>query len=164
MDGLPGQLILIQHGSDPENFINQKILKMNSINKSSQTLLAELEYETKIREELNDAVLYFDYEDNEDSCVLSLVTISKTHGQRFLFHRVLSHSRTNCLYEMLKYIQSDYIKNMEHYEINWAVKGENKTQKSWFYGKSFLDVISKFFHMKDSSEISIYEIKMMPMS
>jgi hypothetical protein len=64
---------------------------------------------------------------------------------------------------MLKYIKSDYKKNMEHYEINWKIKGE-KSQKSWFYGKSFLDVVDKFFYMKDAAEIIIYEIKMMPIS
>lgn len=137
---------------------------MGADNKTSEVLLAELNCESNIRKELEDVVLYFDYEDREEDCTLSLVTISKTHGQRFLFHRVKSHSRNNCLYEMLKYIQSDYKKNMEHYEINWKIKGQKECQKSWFYGKSFLDVVDKFFYMKDAAEIIIYEIKMMPIS
>jgi hypothetical protein len=137
---------------------------MKADNKTSEVLLAELKYEEKIRKELEDVILYFDYEDGEEDCSLSLVTISKTHGQRFLFHRIKSHSRNNCLYEMLKYIQSNYKKNMEHYEINWKIRGERESQRSWFYGRSFLDVIDKFFYMKDPGEISIYEIKMMPIS
>jgi len=137
---------------------------MKADNKTSEVLLAELKYEEKIRKELEDVILYFDYEDGEEDCSLSLVTISKTHGQRFLFHRIKSHSRNNCLYEMLKYIQSNYKKNMEHYEINWKIRGERESQRSWFYGRSFLAVIDKFFYMKDPGEISIYEIKMMPIS
>ena len=136
---------------------------MKADNKTSEVLLAELRYEDQIRKELEDVVLYFDYEDGEEDCTLSLVTISKVHGQRFLFHRIKSHSRNNCLYEMRRYIQSNYKKNMEHYEINWRMRG-GESQKSWFYGRSFLDVIDKFFYMKDPDEISVYEIKMMPIS
>jgi hypothetical protein len=138
---------------------------MKSLNKTSKDLLSELEWEEKIRTELSDSILYFEYEEIEEETTLHLITISKSHGERFLFHRVKSFSRSNCLYEMHRYIVSDYKKNAEHYEIHWMKKksGE-KSLRSWFYGKSFLEVMDKFFYLKDPSEVSILEIKLMPLS
>ena len=55
---------------------------MNSINKTSDVLLKEIELEDKIRKELSDVILYFDYQEYEnmgDEASLSLITISKNH-------------------------------------------------------------------------------------
>jgi hypothetical protein len=140
---------------------------MNSLNKSAETLLAELEIENKIRLELPEVNLYFDFSDGEEKTEFRLVTISKTHGERFLFHKSTSTSRLSCLDDMLKYINGNYKKNLEHYEIIWSKKINStlgETQKSWFCGSSFLDVMDKFFYLKDTSEIRIFKIKLMPIS
>jgi hypothetical protein len=137
---------------------------MNSLNKTSDILLAEISTEEKIRLELPEVNLYFDFTDSDDVTELSLVTISKSHGERFLFHKTKNHSRLQCLGEMLDYIQSKYKKNLEHYEIIWAKKSDMVSQKSWFCGSSFLEVMDKFYYMKDTSEIRIFNIKLMPIS
>jgi hypothetical protein len=138
---------------------------MKSLNKTSEILLHELELETNIRKELPEVHLYFDYEEDDDGMTeLSVVTISKTHGERFLFHKVLAPSREKSLKKMMAFVQSNYKKNSEHYEIVWTKKGTGSSQKSWFYGTSFLDVIDKFFYMKDTSEIQIFSIIMSPIS
>jgi hypothetical protein len=137
---------------------------MNSLNKTSDILLAEISIEEKIRKELPEVSLYFDFTDSDESTELSLVTISKSHGERFLFHKTKSHSRLQCLQEMINYIQSKYKKNLEHYEIIWAKKVDMISQKSWFCGSSFLEVMDKFYYMKDTSEIRIFEIRLMPIS
>ena len=59
---------------------------MNPLNKSSETLIAEIEAEKQIRQLLPDVNLYFDYQESETETELHLVTISKSHGERFLFH------------------------------------------------------------------------------
>lgn len=138
---------------------------MNSINKSSQILLDELDYENKIRQELNEVILYFDYtEGDEGRTELSLITISKNHGERFLFHKTDSYSRLNCLQKMLEYLKSDYKKNYQNYEIIWRKKDERVDNRSWFNGKSFLEVIDKFYYMKDASDILVYSVKQLPLS
>jgi len=139
---------------------------MNSLNKSSEILIAEMQSESLIRKELDDVILYFDYteDDSTSNTVLSLITISKNHGERFLFHKIESTSKLKCLSKMIDYIKSDFKVNHQNYEIVWVKKGEIKSNISWFHGKSFLDVVDKFFYMKDPSDILIYEVKMKPMS
>lgn len=138
---------------------------MNSLNKSSETLLLEIKLQDLIKLELPDSNLYFDFtEDNLDYSALSLVTISRNHGERFLFHKTEGNSRVSCLREMLDYIKSDYKKKLENYEILWANKSDMVFKKSWFCGNSFIDIMDKFFYMKDTSEIRVLEVKLMPIS
>lgn len=137
---------------------------MNSLNKSSDILLSELSTQESIEKELPEVKLYFDFEDGESHTELSLVTISKIHGERFLFHKTMGNSRLDCLEQMLNFIKSDYKKNLENYEVQWAKKSDMSTQKSWFCGSSFLEVMDKFFYLKDTSEIRIFLVKLMPIS
>jgi hypothetical protein len=137
---------------------------MNSLNKSSEILLAEMTSEDTIRKELDDVTLYFDYQETDTETELSLITISKNHGERFLFHKTSSINKLICLGKMIDYIQSDYKKNFQNYEIVWRKKGDSTDNISWFNGKSFLSIIDKFYFMKDPSDILIYEVKMKPMA
>lgn len=137
---------------------------MNLFNKSSEVLIEELNVEQTIRTLLPEVNIYFDYQELESETELNLVTISKTHGERFLFHKIKSNSKLNCLKLMLEYIQSDYQKNYQNYEIQWAKKGEPKTYTSWFYAKSFIECIDKFFHLKDTQEIIVYSVTLRPQS
>lgn len=137
---------------------------MNSLNKSSEILLAEMTSEDIIRKELNDVTLYFDYQESDSETELSIITISKNHGERFLFHKIKSNSKISCLSKMVDYIKSDYKKNFQNYEIVWRKKGDTKDNISWFNGKSFLDIVDKFYFMKDPADIIIYDVKMKPMS
>lgn len=137
---------------------------MNSFNKTSDVLLAEMSVEDIIRKELPEVTLYFDYQEYFTETELYLVTISKIHGERFLFHKIKSESKLLCLNKMLEYIKSDYKKNYLNYEIIWRKKEDSKDTVSWFCGRSFLEVMEKFFHLKDSQDIIIFEVKLKPMS
>jgi len=136
---------------------------MNSLNKSTESLLRELELESLIREELNDVILYFDYKTDVDyRLILSIITISKNHGEKFLFHRITAQDKLDCLENMLDYIRSDYKSNSLNYEIIWHKKGEHIDIKSWFCGKSFLNIMEKFFFLKDTQEIIIFNVNLKP--
>jgi len=137
---------------------------MNSLNKSSEILLAEMTSEDIIRKELNDVTIYFDYQEDDSETELSIITISKNHGERFLFHKIKAGSKISCLSKMIDYIKSDYKLNHQNYEIIWRKKGDAKDNTSWFHGKSFLDIVDKFYFMKDPADIIIYEVKMKPMA
>jgi hypothetical protein len=137
---------------------------MNSLNKSSEILLAEMTSEDTIRKELNDVTIYFDYQEDDSETELSIITISKNHGERFLFHKIKSISKISCLSKMIDYIKSDYKLNHQNYEIIWRKKGDVKDNTSWFHGKSFLNIVDKFYFMKDPADIIIYEVKMKPMA
>ena len=97
---------------------------MNSINKSSEILLEEIASEDIIRKELDDVTLYFDYQETDSETELSLITISKNHGERFLFHKIISNTKLFCLIKMIDYIKSDYKVNHQNYEIVWRKKGD----------------------------------------
>jgi hypothetical protein len=86
------------------------------------------------------------------------------HAGNFLFHKIKSNSKLYCLKLMIDYIRSDYKKNYQNYEIIWRKKEDSKDTISWFYGRSFLDVIDKFFYLKDSQDIIIYEVKLRPIA
>lgn len=137
---------------------------MNSLNKTSEVLMAEMTAEQLIRDEFPEVNLYFDYQETDLETELYLVTISKTHGERFLFHKIKSLNKLSCLNLMIEYIKSDYKKNYQNYEIVWRKKEDTKDTVSWFCGKSFLDVMEKFFHLKDSQDIIIFEVKLKPIS
>lgn len=137
---------------------------MNSLNKSSEILLDEMTSEDIIRKELNDVTIYFDYQEDDSETELSIITISKNHGERFLFHKIKSISKISCLSKMIDYIKSDYKLNHQNYEIIWRKKGDDKDNTSWFHGKSFLNIVDKFYFMKDPADIIIYEVKMKTMS
>lgn len=137
---------------------------MNSFNKTSEVLMAEMAAEQLIRDEFPEVNLYFDYQETDLDTELYLVTISKTHGERFLFHKIKSLTKLSCLNLMIEYIRSDYKKNYQNYEIVWRKKEDSKDTISWFCGRSFLDVIEKFFHLKDSQDIIIFEVKLRPMA
>jgi hypothetical protein len=137
---------------------------MNSLNKSSEILLAEMTSEDIIRKELNDVTIYFDYQEDDSETELSIITISKNHGERFLFHKIKAGSKISCLSKMIDYIKSDYKLNHQNYEIIWRKKGDANDNTSWFHGKSFLDIVDKFYFMKDPADVIIYEVKMKPMA
>lgn len=137
---------------------------MNSINKTSEILLEEIQLENQIRNELNETTLYFDYTETEVITELSLITISKSHGERFLFHKVKNSTKHHCLTNMLEYIRSDYKKNFQTYEIIWKRKTGTEDIKSWFCGKSFIDIIDKFYHLKETNEVIVYSVTLKPQS
>ena len=137
---------------------------MNPLNKSSETLIAEIEAEKQIRQLLPDVNLYFDYQESETETELHLVTISKSHGERFLFHKIVGKSKLTCLNSMIEYIKSDYQKNYQNYEVTWTKKGQHQTYTSWFYSKSFIECIDKFFHLKDTQDIIVYSVTLKPQS
>lgn len=145
---------------------------MDSINKSSETLLKELELEAEIRNELSDVTVYFDFvwRDSSGMPSLSVITISRVHGQRFLFHKTYSsttneNSKVYCLEAMLRYIKSDYKKNLLHYTIEWAPKSDTRViQTSWFHGSSLLEIMDKFYYLKNPHEISVFDIRLNPES
>jgi hypothetical protein len=137
---------------------------MNSINKTSEILLEEIQLENQIRNELNETTLYFDYTETDELTELSLITISKSHGERFLFHKVKNSTKQHCLINMLEYIRSDYKKNFQTYEIIWKRKSGTEDIKSWFCGKSFIDIIDKFYHLKETNEVIVYSVTLKPQS
>ncbi len=137
---------------------------MSFNNKPSSILLEELKLEDEIKKELSDVIVYFDYQENNDETELSLITISKNHGERFLFHKCTSKNKIDSLKSMLTYIKSDYKTNRMNYEVLWAKKGEGKSNISWFHGISFIEIIDKFYFMKDPADIIIYEVKLKPMA
>jgi hypothetical protein len=133
-------------------------------NKPSSILLEELKLEEEIKKELNDVIVYFDYQEDDEKIELSLITISKNHGERFLFHKCGSQNKIGALKSMLDYIKSDYKTNRMNYEVLWTKKGEGKTNKSWFHGISFIEIMDKFYFMKDPADVIIYEVKLKPMA
>ena len=133
-------------------------------NKPSSILLEELKLEEEIKKELNDVIVYFDYQEDDEKIELSLITISKNHGERFLFHRCTSKNKIDSLKSMLTYIKSDYKNNRMNYEVIWTKKGEGKSNISWFHGISFIEIMDKFYFMKDPADVIIYEVKLKPMA
>ncbi len=144
----------------------------NAIQQPTEVLLKEIDLENKIREQLDDTQIYFDYNivpepDGLEFPIikLDLITINKEHNQKFLFHSVKGGSKIEILKNMIAYI-TDYKKNLEIYAIEWLdIKRDGVSgniQTSWFRGNDITDVLNKFYYEKEKSQFKIFKIKLMP--
>lgn len=143
----------------------------NAIQQPIEVLLKEIELENQIRQLLDDTQIYFDYnllnfnEQGEALMLkLDLITISREHNHKFLFHSVVATSKVALLREMMRYID-EYKRQQENYQIEWThLKDVNRMQNSWFRGNDIFDVLNKFYYGKEKSQFKIFGIKLMPMS
>jgi hypothetical protein len=143
----------------------------NAIQQPTEVLLKEIELENHIRQLLDDTQIYFDYnvlnfsqEGEVPLLKLDLITISREHNQKFLFHSVTGGTKVGLLREMIKYID-EYKRQQENYEIEWMnYNTSDKMQTSWFRGNDIFDVLNKFYYNKEKSQFKIFKIKLTPMA
>lgn len=128
----------------------------------------------------NDSVVHYEYsvkKDHNGTCsidvsIVSIHTYNPKHDTSFLlfedtrsFDGSLINTKLVQLDDALKYLKGVTKSNkMNTYTIKWAKQNDSKTNTSYFWGTSMLDVIKKFFSGKNEYDYVIYEIMLSPES
>lgn len=94
---------------------------------------------------------------------VSAHTYNSQTQETFLLRSESGRSYEYCLERILVYVQC-HRKTYNSYTVNWAKKGTNDKNISYFNGSSIIEIMDKFFEGKDPSEYNVYEIKMNPTS
>ncbi len=123
--------------------------------------IARLQNQIKEHLGLRDSEAIFEYNNVDNGVTFNLITINSEHNQSFLFHSVRGLDKVNALQEMLAYAQS--YRDKEHsYTIQWAIRGTNRLETSYFRGTDFYDVLYKFHFGRDRNTVQIYSISLNP--
>ena len=106
---------------------------------------------------------------------LKVITINPNHSKHFLLHRVKkqvvdSHNIDDLYCEILKEVitilHSRNDTTIIHYAIGWRDRSNEAikftTITSYFSGKSFKEIIEKFFFEKNENDIIIDSITLLP--
>ena len=107
---------------------------------------------------------------------LKVVTINPSHSNHFLLHKVKkiipdNNTNVNALYckilkEVIKTIESNTDTTIYHYAIGWRDRTKQAvkftTITSYFSGRTFKEIIEKFFFEKCENDIIIDSITLLP--
>lgn len=114
----------------------------------------------------NGATVHFEYETDglwgTPSWIVSALTINPNNKEIFLLKKESASTKEGALKKILSYVKEQ--KGLNSFTVIWAKKGNNKTETSYFYCHDVVDVVDKFFNNKETSQYTIYEIKMNPIA
>lgn len=132
--------------------------KKNNVNNYREII----DLENKIKSYFDNCDVYFEYGVDK----LDVFTISKSHGETFLFDSVscINSNKKYGLIQILDRLVNNPKIYLVHYEVEWLDKKSEThiTNKSWFYGRDLLDILNKFYVNKDRSSIVIFSIDLRP--
>ena len=115
----------------------------------------------------NGCSAHFKYIHSSNTCKLDLVTYNPLHRTHFLLHSLEGDTQIDALRKM-----HEYIVQMAHcrskllsYTIEWYNSdGKGESFVSSFYGTGIEDVVKKFLYGKSPNSITIFSIKLNPIS
>jgi hypothetical protein len=112
---------------------------------------------------LTSAEAIFEHSVEDGKATARLITINPEHNQSFLFHTATGTDKTSALRAMLDYTLN--YRDKEHsYTIQWAARGSNRLETSYFRGSDIYEVLHKFSYGRDRSAILIYSVSLNPIT
>jgi len=137
-----------------------------------QALKRKCELQQKIIDQIyndNKVTPHFDYHDVQDGKkTLTMITSNPVHKELFTLYTTKAHqSELECLDEVLNYLKSVKEPDSGHfnYQIVWFRKSDPKERfTSYFTGKDYLEIITKFYENKDPQEFIIVTTAMKPIA
>jgi|SaaInlV_100m_DNA_4_1039707.scaffolds.fasta_scaffold77964_2 hypothetical protein len=115
----------------------------------------------------NSCSAHFKYIYSPNTCKLDLVTYNPLHQTHFLLHSLDSITQIDALCKMYEYIMhmKDSQSKLSSYTIEWySTNGKGGSFVSSFYGAGIEDVVKKFLYGKSPNSITIFSIKLNPIS
>lgn len=112
---------------------------------------------------LRSADLVFDFAGNDGKVKLDLITINPRHNQSFLFKSTIGFDKTDALYKMLDYVKTHKEKESS-YTIQWATKGMNELQTSYFRAKNMYDAMDKLYYGRDMNNLTVFSVVLNPIA
>jgi hypothetical protein len=107
--------------------------------------------------------LVFEYGHADNGVKLDLITVNPRHNQSFLFHSTLGVDNLDALEKMVEYVQSNH-SNEESYTVQWMAKGDKELHTSYFRAKNIYEALDKLYYGRDMNMITVYIVKLNPMS
>lgn len=128
----------------------------------NKVLQLEHEIASFVRQE-NGATVHFKREHQSFASVtIHAFTINASNSEEFLLKTVRARTEEECLEEILEYVKKK--SGESPFTVRWSKKGSNKIEDSYFYCHDITDVVKKFFHNKNVSDYTVYEIKLNPIA
>ncbi len=125
--------------------------------------VARLQKEIKDMLGLNTENLVFEYSTHNNTIKLDLVTVNPRHNQSFLFHTSEGIDKIDALKKMREYVNRKY-KEENSYTIQWITVGSDELHTSYFRAKDMYAALDKLYYGRDMNTISVYIIKLNPIS
>jgi len=125
--------------------------------------VARLQKEIKDMLGLNTENLVFEYSAHNNTIKLDLITVNPRHNQSFLFHTSEGIDKIDALKKMREYVNRKY-KEENSYTIQWITVGSDELHTSYFRAKDMYVALDKLYYGRDMTTISVYIIKLNPIS
>ena len=133
------------------------------VNKDERVAVAGLQKEIKDLLGLSTENLVFEFSSNGNKIKLDLITVNPRHNQSFLFHTDEGIDKIDALQKMLSYVKKNY-KDENSYTIQWTMKNSTDLHTSYFRAKNMYQALDKLYYGRDMNMISVYIIKLNPIS
>jgi len=109
------------------------------------------------------STLNFEYKKIAGKIHLNLVTVNPRHHQSFLFHSTIGIDKTDALSKMLTYIKK--VRDKENtYTVQWMARNDKEFHTSYFRAKNMYEALDKLYFGRDINTITIYSLKLNPIS
>lgn len=125
--------------------------------------VAKLQKDIKDMLGLNTENLVFEYSSHNSTIKLDLITVNPRHNQSFLFHTSEGIDKIDALKKMRDYVKRKY-KEENSYTIQWTTVDSNELHTSYFRAKDMYSALDKLYYGRDMNTISVYIIKLNPIS
>ncbi len=125
--------------------------------------VARLQKDIKDMLGLNTENLVFEYSVHNNTIKLDLITVNPRHNQSFLFNTAEGIDKIDALKKMRDYVKRKY-KEENSYTIQWTTLDSNELHTSYFRAKDMYNALDKLYYGRDMNTISVYIIKLNPIS
>jgi len=133
------------------------------INPDERVEVARYQKEIKDLLSLNTENLVFEYSTHNNAVKLDLITVNPRHNQSFLFHSSEGIDKLDALKKMREYVRKKY-KEENSYTIQWTTLDSNDLHTSYFRAKDMYGALDKLYYGRDMNTISVYIVKLNPIS
>jgi hypothetical protein len=125
--------------------------------------LARLQKEIQDFLGLSSDNFFFEYSTQQNKVKLDLITVNPRHNQSFLFHSTIGVDKLDALQKMTEYIKS-YRSVENSYTVQWMSKEDKQLHTSYFSAKNIYEALDKLYYGRDMNTITVYIVKLNPLS
>lgn len=125
--------------------------------------LARLQKEIQDFLGLSSDNLIFEYGTQNNKIKLDLVTVNPRHNQSFLFHSTKGVDKVDALRKMAEYVKN-YRNTENSYTVQWMAKDDKQLHTSYFSARNIYEALDKLYYGRDMNTITVYIVKLNPMS
>lgn len=136
---------------------------MNYSREDVHVASARLQHEIRSLLGLPEDLLIFEFKESGGQTKLNLITINPRHEQSFLLHATKGVDELDALEKMFQYVKTER-KNESSYTIQWAKRGEEELQTSYFRAHNIMEALDKLYFGRDMHSITVYSVVLNPIS